>query len=1094
MKKAHAMSKSSRNQAENGETLPPISFMAGPAGISHTSNQFQPSERIGRYKLLEQLGEGGFGIVYMAEQEEPVRRRVAVKVIKPGMDTKQVIGRFEAERQALAMLDHPNIAKVLDAGSTDQGRPYFVMELVKGERITDFCDANHLDTTQRLELFIDVCNAIQHAHQKGIIHRDIKPSNVLVTLHDDRAVPKVIDFGVAKATEQRLTEQTVFTEFKQLVGTPAYMSPEQATFSGLDIDTRSDVYSLGVLLYELLSGVPPFDDRDLRAKGLEELCRVIRESIPPMPSTRVSSLGEQSATVSKNRNSNAESLRSLLRGEVDWIVMKALEKDRTRRYETTNALGMDIKRYLAQEPVLAGPPSTLYQFRKFLQRHRRAAVSALAIAASLVIGTLFAISGWSQAHQRADQLAASDARLRRNLYATEMAIAKREFDRNAVARTIEILEKYISQEREPDLRDFEWRWLWKQCHREVFEFSGGPIHDVRAGGAPFRDMRISPDGRWLATGATDGHVRLWDMETKEHVWSFEGNWHCNCVDFSPDSRLLLASFERNFSGIKSRTHIWNLDSEKLPVEKIVMERFGEQPCGTRFLPDGSGVVSDDGAEFNLAGHQTREAYITPASSDTDEIWMRHYSSDWSTAASKDRIWDVVSGRLLKRLPQHSGYWQQGPVGVAISPVDPYQMVTCSSAGIRIWNREGTLVKQVTKSTDQPTGWLSFSNDGELLAVRGFTGSVQVFETETWTQIDALHVPSSDNSVLFSPNDRNLLLAGGCDGVIRGYDIARKNTQDTSIDFPSKIMCLRFSPDGKLLALGGRDGLVRFWDVRSRSTTHEIRSNQHNSDGVFDFIGFSPDSRFAAVVGPEDTMSVWNVDRWEVVARWKEPNAAYWTACFSKDGRRLYGGDWRKSTIHAWDWPSISEEFRPDAMLVRRLRVAALDTSSSGLVGSAGLNTRVWATPDWKPIFDRSNDVAMWYFDSNDLVFSPKGDRLAISSGRIVELFDVPPKNSTGRMAHSAQVRQISWSPSAKRLVASDRSGTTRLWDVSTKQPVATFPGTVSSFSPNGTMLAVGDAVESTEISRITIYYAPPLGEIEASSAYRSTRTRSDAMH
>src|SRR6266487_912602 len=307
----------------------------------------KPGDRIGRYKLLEQIGEGGCGIVYVAEQEEPVRRRVALKVIKLGMDSKQVIARFDAERQALAMMDHPNIAKVLDAGTMENGRPYFVMELVRGIKITDYCDQNHLDTKQRLELFIQVCNAVQHAHQKGIIHRDLKPSNILVTLHDGVPVPKVIDFGIAKATEGRLTNLTVYKELRQFIGTPAYMSPEQAEMSGLDIDTRSDIYSLGVLLYELLTGLTPFDAQKLIERGLDEMRRTIREQEPLRPSTRLSTLSIPDAVkLAKHRHEKISALINLVRGDLDWIAMKCLEKDRTRRYETDNGLSRDIQRHL----------------------------------------------------------------------------------------------------------------------------------------------------------------------------------------------------------------------------------------------------------------------------------------------------------------------------------------------------------------------------------------------------------------------------------------------------------------------------------------------------------------------------------------------------------------------------------------------------------------------------------------------------------------------------------------------------------------------------------------------------------------------------
>src|SRR5579859_4326231 len=479
-------------------------YLEGPDAVPAGTVRFslvpaeQAGNRIGRYKLLQQIGEGGCGVVYMAEQVEPVRRKVALKVIRLGMDTKSVVARFEAERQALAMMDHPNIAKVLDAGATETGRPYFVMELVRGIKITDYCDQNRLPTRARLDLFIQVCRAVQHAHQKGIIHRDLKPSNILVTLHDGVPVPKVIDFGIAKATEGRLTNLTIYTQLHQFIGTPAYMSPEQAEMSSLDIDTRSDIYSLGVLLYELLTGRTPFDAKTLLQSGLEAMRRTIRETEPVPPSTRLSTmLHAHLATVAQHHDAEPPRLVNLVRGDLDWIVMKALEKDRARRYETANGLAMDIQRYLTNEPIVARPQSPGYRFQRLVRRNRLVFIAASGICAALVLGLAGTFWQWRQAERNHQEAEA-------NLYAADMNRASQVLDDLGPVAARALLERHAGQQ---NLHGFEWRYLWKRCLGD-FAYSTPPISK------PVWKLAFSSDDSTLAVLDSGGEVRLLDVQTR----------------------------------------------------------------------------------------------------------------------------------------------------------------------------------------------------------------------------------------------------------------------------------------------------------------------------------------------------------------------------------------------------------------------------------------------------------------------------------------------------------------------------------------------------------------------------------------------------
>jgi WD40 repeat protein/serine/threonine protein kinase len=952
----------------------------------------EPGDRIGRYKLLQKIGEGGCGVVYMAEQTEPVRRRVALKVIKLGMDTKQVIARFEAERQALALMDHPNIAKVLDAGTTDAGRPYFVMELVRGTKITEYCDENNLPTAQRLDLFIQICQAIQHAHQKGIIHRDIKPSNILVTINDAVPVPKVIDFGIAKATTgQQLTDKTLFTAYEQFIGTPAYMSPEQTVMTSLDIDTRSDIYSLGVLLYELLTGKTPFDAKELLEAGFDEMRRTIREKEPSRPSTRLSTMVEgELTTTAKHRQSDAPKLVSLVRGDLDWIVMKALEKDRARRYETANGFAADLKRFLNNEPVAARPPNSVYRLQKLVRRNKLAFAAIGAVTIALLLGT--AISTWQAIAARKSRHTAESARLaeqeqrltaqterdkaqaaqaaeivqrkkveqsekdaQRLLYAANMNLVQQAWDRNNVGRVQQLLDETANY---PD-RGFEW-FFWQRQLRLKSKMLQGHV-------APIWALAFSPDGRRMVSGSSDRSAKIWECATGKVLFTLRGHAAgIRSVAFSPDGRqIVTASSDQTARTWDARTgeHLRTFKGHRAEVR-----------CAA-FSPDGQRIVTG--------------------------------SADWTAI-----VWDASSGHPLLTFREH-----RAAVISTVFSIDGSRITSSGFDGTKLW--EGASGAELPPSGEtsgrhaapvsaEPTAWLwgktdpDDTPDTDALGRESGVECMTVSPDRRWVVTGSLdnaariwdltsgrlmHTLDGHafriRSVAISPNGDRIATGSG-DQTVKIWDAARGLELLTLRGHTNDVVSVAFSPDGQRVAAGSSDGAIEEWELASAQESRTLRGHLNAVAPA----AFSPDGKRIVAGCLDGTVNIFDVDSGRELVTLGGRGSALWCAAFSRDGQWVASGYQNASTC-IWD-----------AATGRLLRILVPDTN--------GVHS-VAFSPDrkWIATTGHSRDATIW----------------DTATGKEVCAFQ----------GHFGMVSSVAFSQDGQRLLTGGFDGTARIREISTRK-------------------------------------------------------------
>jgi WD40 repeat protein len=998
------------------------------SGAAERSPAANLGDRIGRYRLLERIGQGGCGVVYLAEQEEPVRRQVALKVIKLGMDTREVVARFEAERQALALMDHPNIAKVLDAGATETGRPYFVMELVQGLAITRYCDEKNLSTRRRLELFVQVCQAVQHAHQKGVIHRDIKPSNVLVADPEGVPIPKIIDFGIAKATaDQRLTDKTVFTAFEQFIGTPAYMSPEQAKLSGLEVDTRSDIYSLGVLLYELLTGKTPFEAQRLAEAGLDEIRRIIREEEPMRPSTRLHLLDvAEQTTVARCRQSDPPRLLHQIRGDLDWIVMKALEKDRERRYETANGLGQDVRRYLVNEPVVARPPSRLYRLQKTVRRNKLAFGAIAAVALSLMLGLVSSSLLLVRERKEARHASLAALETRTTLSASDFLEGSRLQSEGRLREALAYFTRSLINNPSNGAA------LARLTTVLAYHSWAVPVRSIK----PAHAAEYSPDGASIFTIAPDGASRLWDSHTGQPLTE-SGRFGTNVlsVRFSADGKRILTVMR------DGTLWLWDVQTGKPGGDPA---RFGNDIHSAEFSPDGKHILTTSFKQIHMSGVEKQDA-------PTGNVWSSDiigYSSEHTM-----KLWDTAGAEAVLESSK-----QNGLVDSAQYSRDGSTIMTVSPAGAtQLWNaRDLQPLSGPFGCTNVES--LQLSPDGHRVVVVSQDGRVRVWDLKSGKPCaNPLATSARVTSARFNPQG-DQVITSCTDGTVQSWDAQDGHALTEPLKHGTWANSAQFSPDGRMFLTASSDDTVIIWEtVSGPSGTEVLRHDQDVNSAQF-----SADGTRIVTASADKTARIWDALSGQPLNQPLQHLGRVFAAEFSFDGRRIVTASEDKLAA-IWD----TQSGRPFILLSRPAEPLP-PAAPAQPAAPRGLRMTEESGPPRDEPWKRSTplEVARFSPDGRKVLTVWVGIQSRESSARIWDSQTGAPL--TESLTNLGIITAAQFSSDGKRVLTASQDGTIRVWDAQTGG-LLTKPWqhgnwlVTAQFNPEGTKILTASGDKTVRI-------------------------------